>query len=119
MQETAAVLAGLLTEGKIRAVGVSNFSPAQMAQFRQAAPIHSVQPPYNLFEREAELDVLPYAAQHDIAVLCYGALCRGLLAGTITGATRFEGDDRCAGVPSAIGCPRSHFVVRILCALVD
>jgi aryl-alcohol dehydrogenase-like predicted oxidoreductase len=93
IQETAAVLAGLLKEGKIRAIGVSNFPPAQMAQFREAAPIHSVQPPYNLFEREAEVDVLPYAVQHDIAVLCYGALCRGLLAGTITAATRFKGDD--------------------------
>ncbi len=93
IHETAATLATLLKEGKIRAIGVSNYSAAQMAQFRQAAPIHSVQPPYNLFEREAEVDVLPYAAQHDIAVLCYGALCRGLLAGTITAATRFKGDD--------------------------
>jgi len=93
VHETAATLAALMKEGKIRAIGVSNYSAAQMAQFRQAAPIHSVQPPYNLFEREAEVDVLPYAAQHDIAVLCYGALCRGLLAGTITAATRFKGDD--------------------------
>jgi aryl-alcohol dehydrogenase-like predicted oxidoreductase len=93
VDETAEVLARLLKEGKIRAIGVSNYSSAQMAQFRQAAPIHSVQPPYNLFEREAEADVLPYAAQHDIAVLGYGALCRGLLAGTITATTRFQGDD--------------------------
>jgi aryl-alcohol dehydrogenase-like predicted oxidoreductase len=93
IHDTAAALGDLLKEGKIRAIGVSNFSAAQMAQFRQVAPIHAVQPPYNLFEREAEADVLPYAAQHDIAVLCYGALCRGLLAGTITAATQFEGDD--------------------------
>jgi aryl-alcohol dehydrogenase-like predicted oxidoreductase len=93
IHDTAAALARLLKEGKIRAIGVSNYSAAQMAQFRQAAPIHSVQPPYNLFEREAEVDVLPYASQRHIAVLCYGALCRGLLAGTITAATRFKGDD--------------------------
>jgi aryl-alcohol dehydrogenase-like predicted oxidoreductase len=93
IQETAAVLARLLKEGKIRAIGVSNYSPTQMAEFRQAAPIHAVQPPYNLFEREAEKGVLPYAAQHRIAVLCYGALCRGLLSGTITAATQFKGDD--------------------------
>ncbi len=93
IHETADALARLLKEGKIRAIGVSNYSSAQMAEFREAAPIHAVQPPYNLFEREAERDVLPYAAQHDIAVLCYGALCRGLLAGTITAATRFSGDD--------------------------
>jgi len=93
IQDTAAELARLLKEGKIRAIGVSNFSASQMAKFRMAAPIHSVQPPYNLFERDAELDVLPYAAQNEIAVLCYGALCRGLLAGTITNATEFKGDD--------------------------
>ncbi len=93
VHDTAAALGRLLKEGKIRAIGVSNYSAAQMAQFRQAAPIHSVQPPYNLFEREAEVDVLPYAAQHDIAVLCYGALCRGLLAGTISAVTQFKGDD--------------------------
>ena len=93
IKETAGALARLLKEGKIRAIGVSNYSPAQMAEFRQVAPIHSVQPPYNLFEREAEGDILPYAAQHDLAVLCYGALCRGLLTGTITSATEFKGDD--------------------------
>jgi aryl-alcohol dehydrogenase-like predicted oxidoreductase len=64
-----------------------------MAAFRDAAPIHAVQPPYNLFEREAERDVLPYAWRHDMAVLCYGALCRGLLSGTITADTVFKGDD--------------------------
>src|SRR6202163_1963422 len=93
IQETAGALARLLKEGKIRAIGVSNYSPAQMDEFRKGAPIHSVQPPYNLFERDAESSVLPYAAQHDIAVLCYGALCRGLLTGTITATTQFNGDD--------------------------
>ena len=93
IQETAGALARLLKEGKIRAIGVSNYSPEQMAEFQKAAPIHSVQPPYNLFERDAENGVLRYAAQQDIAVLCYGALCRGLLTGSITAKTRFKGDD--------------------------
>lgn len=93
IHETAGALARLLAEGKIRAIGVFNYSPAQMAQFLEAAPIHSVQPPYNLFERDAESGVLPYAAQHHITVLCYGALCRGLLTGTIDHATKFKGDD--------------------------
>jgi aryl-alcohol dehydrogenase-like predicted oxidoreductase len=91
--ETAGALLRLLAEGKIRAIGVSNYSPAQMAEFLKVAPIHAVQPPYNLFERDAEKGVLPYAAQHYITVLCYGALCRGLLTGTITHATQFKGDD--------------------------
>jgi aryl-alcohol dehydrogenase-like predicted oxidoreductase len=93
IQETAGALARLLREGKIRAIGVSNYSAAQMAAFREVAPIHSVQPPYNLFEREAEHEVLPYAWRHQMTVLCYGALCRGLLAGTLTADSRFGGDD--------------------------
>ena len=80
-------------EGKIRAIGVSNFSPAQMDRFRSAAPLASVQPPYNLFERAIEQDILPYAKANGPAVLAYGALCRGLLAGKITEKTVDEGDD--------------------------
>ncbi len=91
--ETAAALADLRNEGKIRAIGVSNFSPGQMETFRIAARLHAVQPPYNLFEREAEADVLPYARRSGLTALCYGALCRGLLAGRITAATVFTGDD--------------------------
>ncbi|HTU55877.1 MAG TPA: aldo/keto reductase [Acetobacteraceae bacterium] len=93
IEETAGVLAELHRAGKIRAIGVSNFSPAQMDAFRAAAPLHTAQPPYNLFEREVEKDVLPYCRDHRIATLAYGALCRGLLAGRITTATKFEGDD--------------------------
>jgi aryl-alcohol dehydrogenase-like predicted oxidoreductase len=93
IHETAETFARLLKEGKIRAIGVANYSPAQMDEFRQAAPIHAVRARYNLFERGAESNVLPYARQHDIAVLCYGALCRGLLTGMITPVTKFKGDD--------------------------
>jgi aryl-alcohol dehydrogenase-like predicted oxidoreductase len=93
VQETAGALARLLKDGKIRAIGVSNFSAEQMSAFREAAPIHAVQPPYNLFERDAERDILPYAAKNGITVLAYGSLCRGLLTGTITTATPFTGDD--------------------------
>ena len=93
IHETAQTLAQLLRDGKIRAIGLSNYSPAQMDEFRQAAPIHAVRLRYNLFEREAENGVLPYARQHNIAVLCYGTLCRGLLTGMITRTTQFEDDD--------------------------
>jgi aryl-alcohol dehydrogenase-like predicted oxidoreductase len=91
--ETAETLADLRREGKIRAIGVSNFSPAQMDAFRVRARLDAVQPPYNLFEREIEADVLPYARDAGLAVLAYGALCRGLLAGRITAQTAFTGDD--------------------------
>jgi aryl-alcohol dehydrogenase-like predicted oxidoreductase len=91
--ETADAMRSLLEQGKIRAIGVSNFSIAQMEEFRIVAPLHVVQPPYNLFERAIEADILPYCRQNGIAVLGYGALCRGLLSGRLRTDTKFEGDD--------------------------
>jgi aryl-alcohol dehydrogenase-like predicted oxidoreductase len=93
IEETAEAMAALLKAGKIRAIGVSNFTSAQMDAFRAVAPLHAAQPPYNLFERDREKDVLPYCREHAMAMLAYGPLCRGLLAGRMTSATRFTGDD--------------------------
>ena len=84
------MLAELRREGKIRAIGVSNFSPDQMTG-SAPAPVHAVQPPYNLFEREIENDVLPYATDAGLAILCYGSLCRGLLSGRMTKDRPFRG----------------------------
>lgn len=93
VDETAAAMARLHKAGKIRAIGVSNYSPVQMEVFNQAAPLHSCQPPYNLFERQMERDILPYCKEHGIALLTYGALCRGLLSGRMDTGTQFEGVD--------------------------
>jgi len=93
IEETAAELEKLRQEGKILAIGVSNYSTEQMDTFRKAAPLASVQPPYNLFERAIEADVLPYARDNGLVVLGYGALCRGLLSGRMTSSTTFDGDD--------------------------
>ena len=93
IEDVAAELARMHRDGKIRAIGVSNFNPGQMGAFRAAAPLHTVQPPYNLFERGIDADVLPYASDSGLTVLAYGALCRGLLSGRITADTQFEGDD--------------------------
>jgi aryl-alcohol dehydrogenase-like predicted oxidoreductase len=64
-----------------------------MDAFRHVAPLHTAQPPYNLFERHAEEAVLPYCQWHGIATLTYGALCRGLLSGRMRTGTAFAGDD--------------------------
>jgi aryl-alcohol dehydrogenase-like predicted oxidoreductase len=93
MTETANAMRELFEQGTIRAIGVSNFSVAQMDVFRKSAPIHVVQPPYNLFERAIDKDVLPYCKKHDIATFGYGALCRGLLSGRMRADTKFDGDD--------------------------
>lgn len=92
-EETAEAMAALHEEGTVRAIGVSNFSPAQMDAFRAVAPLHVAQPPYNLFERDVEADVLPYCIEHGIGTLTYGVLCRGLLSGRMRPDTSFSGDD--------------------------
>jgi aryl-alcohol dehydrogenase-like predicted oxidoreductase len=93
IEETAGTLKDVMKAGKIRAIGVSNFSPAQMDKFRSVAPLHTNQPPYNLFEREIEKDVLAYCQKNNVMTLAYGALCRGLLAGKMSASTMFTGDD--------------------------
>ena len=93
IEETAEAMQALFKQGKIRAIGVSNFSVDQMQQFRRVAPLHVLQPPYNLFERGIEADVLPYCRKNGIATFGYGALCRGLLSGRMRPDSKFEGDD--------------------------
>ena len=93
VQETAEAMRTLFKQGKIRAIGVSNFSVDQMERFRRVAPLHVLQSPYNLFEREVEADLLPYCRKNKIATLGYGALCRGLLSGRMRPDTKFGGDD--------------------------
>ena len=93
IEETAEAMRGLYELGKIRAIGVSNFSVEQMERFRKVAPLHVLQPPYNLFERAIDEQILPYCLANDIATFGYGALCRGLLSGRMTADTRFAGDD--------------------------
>jgi aryl-alcohol dehydrogenase-like predicted oxidoreductase len=93
IEETAEAMDTLLRQEKIRAIGVSNFSVAQIEQFRRVAPVHVVQSPYNLFERAIENELLPYCRKNRIAMLGYGALCRGLLTGRMRPDTAFDGDD--------------------------
>jgi aryl-alcohol dehydrogenase-like predicted oxidoreductase len=93
IEETAETMWRLFQQGKIRAIGVSNYSPQQMDRFRAVAPLHTDQPPYNLFERQIDRDVLPYLRENRISALVYGPLCRGLLTGKMKGDTQFTGDD--------------------------
>jgi aryl-alcohol dehydrogenase-like predicted oxidoreductase len=93
IEETAEAMQTLFVQGKIRAIGVSNFSVRQIEAFRRVAPVHVLQSPYNLFERGIEADLLPYCRNNRIATFGYGALCRGLLSGRMQPDTKFVGDD--------------------------
>jgi aryl-alcohol dehydrogenase-like predicted oxidoreductase len=90
IEDVAETLLELKREGKILALGVSNYSPELMEAWRRVAPLHSTQPPYNIFEREIETDVLPYALEHKLLVLSYGAICRGLLSGNMRADRKFD-----------------------------
>ncbi|MGC2692662.1 MAG: aldo/keto reductase, partial [Desulfobaccales bacterium] len=92
-EETGRLLKQFLEEGKIRAVGVSNYSPEQIQDFRQGGPVHLVQPPYNLFERAIEADLMPFCRKNNLALMAYGALCRGLLSGQVKPGRLYQGDD--------------------------
>ena len=93
IEEVAEAMGMLFEQGKIGAIGVSNFSVLQMERFRRVAPLHVLQPPYSLFEREIEAEISPYCRKNKIATFGYGALCRGLLSGRMRADTKFEGDD--------------------------
>ena len=95
IQETAETLAELLSEGKIRAIGVSNYDSDQMKEFARYAPLHSNQPPYNILMREIELDLLPHCQAENVGVVTYWPLYRGLLTGKYGRGHKFpDGDSR-------------------------
>ncbi|MDB6123246.1 MAG: putative oxidoreductase, partial [Pedosphaera sp.] len=92
IEETAEAMLELKRKGKIRAIGVSNYSEGEMERFRRVAPLASAQPPYNIFERAAE-GIIAWCHEHGVATLVYEVLCRGLLTGQIDADTRFGEDD--------------------------
>jgi aryl-alcohol dehydrogenase-like predicted oxidoreductase len=102
-EETAGALAGLVSEGKVRHVGVSNFDAEQMQAFSATLAVETLQSPYHLFHRVIEASVLPYAQTHDIGVLVYGPLAHGLLSGGLRPDTRFPPGDWRAGSPDFTG----------------
>jgi aryl-alcohol dehydrogenase-like predicted oxidoreductase len=101
--DTAGALAELVAAGKIRHVGVSNYDTAQMAAFAATLPVETLQPPYHLFRRDIEHQVLPYTRKHDIGVLVYGPLAHGLLTATMNEDTTFAADDWRGTSPLFVG----------------
>jgi aryl-alcohol dehydrogenase-like predicted oxidoreductase len=97
--ETAAALQELVAEGKLQHAGVSNFDVAQIREFARTRPVETVQPPYHLFRREIEAELLPYTQSHDIGVLVYGPLSHGLLTGGMSADTSFAEEDWRSGSP--------------------
>lgn len=95
IEETMSALNTLKEQGKIRAIGVSNFSRTQLEEASQYGRIDSLQPPYSLFWRQIEQDAQPYCIKNNISILAYSSLAQGLLTGKFGPDHKFEeGDNR-------------------------
>ncbi|AOX03579.1 aldo/keto reductase [Moorena producens PAL-8-15-08-1] len=95
IEETMRALNTLKEQGKIRAIGVSNFSRSQLAEASQYGRIDSLQPPYSLFWRQVEQDAMPFCVEHNISIIAYSSLAQGLLTGKFGPEHTFEeGDHR-------------------------
>jgi myo-inositol catabolism protein IolS len=95
--ETMEALNSLKQDGKIRAIGVSNFSKAQLEEASEFGRIDALQPPYSLFWRKIEPDLTNYCLEHKISILAYSPLAQGLLTGKFNRGHQFaEGDHRVA-----------------------
>jgi aryl-alcohol dehydrogenase-like predicted oxidoreductase len=91
IRETMSAMTTLLEQGKIRAIGLSNFSIEEIATAREFGPIHSLQPPFSMLHRRAAQDLIPFCIEHQIAVLAYSPLAKGLLTGKFSIDSKFEG----------------------------
>lgn len=93
IEETAEALDKQMKYGRVRAIGVSNYSVEQMEIFSDVTELSSNQPPYNIFERDIEKDILPWCNANNVGILAYSSLCRGMLSGKMNKNREFKGDD--------------------------
>lgn len=121
IRETADAMKQCLDSGKIRAAGVSNFSVEQMTQFMEVCPLHSLQPPYSLLTRDIEAEILPFCREHNIGVLAYSPMARGLLTGKYDENATFVESDARSSSPMWKGerLARNVAAVRELAALAQ
>lgn len=95
IEETMRAMNQLKADGKIRAIGVSNFSRTQLEEAAQLGRIDSIQPPYSLFWRQVEKEIVPYCIEQNISIIAYSSLAQGLLTGKFQRGHQFaEGDHR-------------------------
>jgi len=95
-------LARLQQEGKVRYIGLSNFSVRQMQRAQSIAPVTSLQPPYSIVTRNIESEILPFCERHNIGVIVYSPMSAGLLTGSMTHArvANFSAEDWRRNLPN-------------------
>jgi aryl-alcohol dehydrogenase-like predicted oxidoreductase len=93
INETFQAVEKLIEQGKIRVAGVSNYDPEQMQTANGIVPLASSQPPFSMILRDAQQDVIPWCRQHNVGVVVYSPLQRGLLTGKFEPDHEFHEDD--------------------------
>ncbi len=99
LEETMDALGQLIKEGKILAAGVSNFTAKEIQEASQITPVASVQPPYSMVNRGIEKELLPYCREHNVGVIVYSPLQRGVLTGKFKPDHKFPEEDHRANQP--------------------
>ena len=95
IEDSMGALNRLKEAGKIRAIGVSNFSRAQLQEAARYGRVDSIQPPYSLFWRQVEAETVPYCVENKISIIAYSSMAQGLLTGKFGRDHKFEpGDNR-------------------------
>lgn len=95
IEETMRAMEKLLQDGKVKANGVCNYNSAQLEEAEQTVKLHSNQVPYSMIRRHIEAEVIPYALKHNLSIIAYSPMERGLLTGKyINGVKLNEGDHR-------------------------
>lgn len=92
-EETMRALDDLVQQGKVRAVGISNFRLSQIETSMKTRRVDVAQYCWNMFDQRMQKDIFPYCREHGIGVMAYGSLAYGLLTGVFTEDTNFESDD--------------------------
>jgi aryl-alcohol dehydrogenase-like predicted oxidoreductase len=93
IDETMTAFERLVQAGKVRYVGVSNFDVPQMEAAWRVFPFQTLQPRYNMLDRDVEGQILPYCAERGIGVLAHSPLAKGLLTGKYRAQPSFAADD--------------------------
>ncbi len=95
VEDSMAAMLKLKDQGKIRAIGVSNYDVEWLQKAKCVAPVASLQPPYSLIQRKIESQILPFCRENQIGVIVYSPLERGLLTGKVSADRQFApGDHR-------------------------
>lgn len=95
VEDSMAAMLKLKDQGKIKAIGVSNYDVNWLTKARAVAPVESLQPPYSAIQRRIEPEILPWCRKNNVGVICYSPMERGLLTGKVSPAREFPpGDHR-------------------------